>query len=56
MLCVQLKEDTHTHNCGIPAMAQWVKNPAAAAAAGVAAEMWVQALDWHCELKDLAVP
>ena len=35
-------------------MAQWVKNPTAAAC--VTAEVWVQFLAWSSGLKDLALP
>ena len=39
---------------GVPAVVQWVKNPAAAAAA--ATEAWIQTPVLHVRLKDPALP
>lgn len=45
---------TKRHSVGVPPVAQWVKNPTAAAQ--VDAEVWVQSLAQHIRLKDPALP
>ena len=41
-------------NDGVPALAQWVKDPTAVA--WVTAEVWVQSSVWRCGVKDPALP
>ena len=41
-------------NLGVPAMAQWIKNPTGGAQ--ITVKVWIQSLAQHSELKDPALP